>query len=180
MDEQIDLQESQQPDEELNLDLELEPEEASPEAQDDVEAIRQRLYEVEAKNKQLYARLKKQAPVEKPNLKSSSNEDLQEVTKTVRELKLLETKRQFGYEHNLSPQEVDAIYKINPNPSKETLEDPFVKGGLAAIRAKKSVENAIPGSSKRSPSVNGKSFAEMTKEERAKNWTTVIAKSVGR
>ena len=74
MDNELDLKESIQPDEELNLDLEQEQEEASPEAHDDVEAIRQRNAELEAKNKQLYARLKKQATAEKPKLKSDGLE----------------------------------------------------------------------------------------------------------
>lgn len=70
--------------------------------------------------------------------------------KTVEELALAEKKRQFGYLHNLSPEETDAVFKITPEPTKETLEDPFVKGGLASLKAKKRVENNIPSSSSRS------------------------------
>lgn len=76
-----------------------------------------------------------------------------DVKATVQQLKLAEDKRQFGYENGLSPQEVDAIFKINPNPSKETLEDPFVKGGLERIRSQNRTEANTPRSSSRSGSL---------------------------
>ena len=68
MDNELETQDSQLDEE--TLDLELEPEETSEEAQIDVETLKQRAAELEAKNKQLYARLKKQVPAEKPKLKS--------------------------------------------------------------------------------------------------------------
>lgn len=74
-----------------------------------------------------------------------------DIKQTVQSLQLAETKRQFGYQHGLSPEETDHIFKINSNPTKEILEDPFVKGGLQAIRAKKRVEDNTPSSTSRSP-----------------------------
>lgn len=179
MDEQNEFENSQESHEELDLDLEETQEEASPEAQDDVEALKQRLADVEAKNKQLYARLKKPT-AEKPKLQSSSIDGIDEIKSTVSQLAMKDKMLDFGLEYGLSREEVQAVFRINPNPSKETLEDPFVKGGLQAIRAKKSLENAIPSSSKRSPTVDGKTWTEMSKEERAKNYSTVMKKSVGR
>jgi hypothetical protein len=100
------------------------------------------------KQKAIAQRLAKKVstqPVEKKQ--DLPTEDF-DVKKTVKELQLAEKKRQFGYEHGLSPEEADAVFKINPNPTKDVLEDPFVKGGLSAIRAKKKVEDNIPKSSR--------------------------------
>lgn len=167
------------PDEEL--DLELEQEDAAPEATDDAEALKQRIAVLEAKNKQLYARVKKGAP-EKPKSKSNTTEPEvdDDIRRDVAELKTERTKRLFGYEHGLSPDEVDAVFRINSNPSAETLKDPFVKGGLQALRAKRSVENATANPSKRASVVDGKTFTTMTKEERAKNWSDLVKKETGR
>ena len=101
------------------------------------------------KQKAINQRLSKKVsqPVEKKQ--DLQTEDL-DIHKTVKELQLAEKKRQFGYEHGLSPEEADAVFKINSNPSKEVLEDPFVKGGLSAIRAKKRVAENTPSSSNRS------------------------------
>jgi len=68
---------------------------------------------------------------------------------TVDSLALAEKKRQFGYENSLSPEETDAVFRINPSPTKETLKDPFVEGGLAKLKSMKRVENNTPGSSSR-------------------------------
>ena len=78
----------------------------------------------------------------------------EDITLTVKELKMAEDKRQFGYENGLSPAEVDAVFKNNPNPTKETLEDPFVKGGLAAVRSQNRVESNTPRTSSRSGSLS--------------------------
>lgn len=93
--------------------------------------------------------------------KRDAKEPLQEqpqveddVKSTVAQLKQAEDKRQFGYEHNLSPEEVNAIFKINPNPTKETLDDPFVKGGLERIRSQKRVDANTPRTSSRSGSLS--------------------------
>ena len=73
-----------------------------------------------------------------------------ELKKTVDGLAFSEKKRQFAYEHGLSPEETDAVFKINPNPTKEVLDDPFVQGGLAKLRSKSRVENNTPNSPSRS------------------------------
>lgn len=104
------------------------------------------------KNKAIAQRLAKKVgsqPVEKKQDLPIEDNDIR---LTVKELQLAEKKRQFGYEHGLSPEEADAVFKLSPNPSKEVLEDPFVKGGLAALRAKKRVAENIPSSSTRSAS----------------------------
>jgi len=75
-------------------------------------------------------------------------EKTDDIRLTVKELQLAEKKRQFGYENGLSPEEADAVFKLTPNPTKEVLEDPFVKGGLASLRAKKRVAENTPSSSR--------------------------------
>ncbi len=174
MDNEEELQDSLQP-EEVDLDLELEepkPEEAPP--AEDVEALKQRMADLEAKNKQLYARVKKQSKDVQPL--STQPKDEEDIRETVRSLAQAESKRQFGYSHGLSPEETDAIFRMNPKPSKETLDDPFVKGGLAAIRAKKRVENATPAPSGKSATVDGKPWGQMTPEDRRKNYQKVVDK----
>ena len=172
MDNELDLQESIQPDEELNLDLEQEQEEASPEAHDDVEAIRQRNAELEAKNKQLYARLKKQATAEKPKLKSDG---LGEAGTRLSRLELLEAKRQFAWENNLSPDETDKVFSLTQNPTKETLKDPFIQAGLEGIRALKRVSEATPSTSGAAKRYSGKSFDELSVDEQTQNYSDHVA-----
>lgn len=94
--------------------------------------------------------IKKQTKPKTEHLQTPKKEIDEDTKKTVANLQLAENKRQFGYANGLSPEETDAVFRINPNPTKETLEDPFVKGGLEAIRAKKRVENNTPNSSSRS------------------------------
>lgn len=86
--------------------------------------------------------------IPKVETKKEEPEELGAIRATVSQLQLAEQKRQFGYEHGLSPEETDAVYKLNSAPTKETLEDPFVKGGLEAIRAKKRLADNTPGASR--------------------------------
>ena len=143
-----------------DLDLDLESEENKNISEED------KVKKLTETNKRLFERVKKaegfekqadgtwvkKQPKPKPEHLQTPKKEIDEDTKkTVASLALAEAKRQFGYANGLSPEETDAVFRINPNPTKETLEDPFVKGGLEAIRAKKRVENNTPGSSSRSP-----------------------------
>lgn len=95
----------------------------------------------------------------------------EELKKDVSFLKEIEFKRQFGFEHNLSPKETDYAFKFsNGKPTKEILEDPFFKGGLDSLRAKERLEKNIPGSSSRSSVFTEKPFGELTQEERKKQF----------
>lgn len=88
-------------------------------------------------------------------------------------LKEIEAKRQFGFDHNLSPIETDYAYKFSGGkPTKETLEDEFFIGGLESLRAKQRLANNIPGSSSRSTIFADKSFAETPEEDRKKIFET--------
>ena len=143
-----------------DLDLDLESEENKNLSEED------KLKKLTETNKKLFERAKKaegfekqadgtwakKQPKPKPEpLQTTKKEPDDELKKTVSDLALAEKKRQFGYANGLSPEETDAVFRINPNPTKETLDDPFVKGGLASIRASKRVSDNTPGSDSRSP-----------------------------
>ena len=114
--------------------------------------------------------LKWKAIAERNKKKSTLPTKDEDLHKSVQELKFAEKKRQFGYEHNLSPEETDAVFKINQNPKKEDLEDPFIKGGLDAIRSQRRVDSNTPSPSSKTFKVNGKTFAELTPEEKEANF----------
>ena len=143
-----------------DLDLDLESEENKNLSEED------KVKKLTETNKKLFERAKKaegfekqadgtwikkpKQPVETKSLQTKKEPD-DELKKTVADLALAEKKRQFGYANGLSPEETDAVFRMNPNPTKETLDDPFVKGGLASIRASKRVSDNTPGSDSRSP-----------------------------
>lgn len=146
------------------LDLELEEQVDTP-STGDVEADKDaKIAELERKNKQLFARLKK--PQSKTNSQPTGESIVRDSDKRLSRLEQAEAKRQFGYEHGLSPEETDKVFMLTPSPTKETIEDPFVKAGLEAIRAVKRVNEATPSPSGRSTAHNGKTFAEMSPDER--------------
>lgn len=149
--------------EDLNLDEELDIE-----LEDEIEEEEKPKNDI---NRQLLARAKKaEAELKKyreaPKLKEKNDGVDDEIKSTVQSLKLAEDKRQFGYENGLSPEETDYLFKINSSPTKELLEDPFIKGGLEAIRAKRRVENNTPSTTSRSPVFSKPKKGELTKDDK--------------
>ncbi len=177
MSEELELQDSPQPDEEL--DLELEPEETSAdalaEATDDVETLKQRLAVSEKKRVQLFARLKKQPEVKQPSIQKESKDSGTdpEIASSVKMMK-------YAWENKLSPEETALVFKYNPNPTQDTLKDPFFKAGLEAMRKASRVADATPSPSGKSSKIGGKTWAEMSKEDRAKNYENVVNGMTGR
>jgi hypothetical protein len=107
----------------------------------------------------------------------TTREPDEELVKSVKNLELIENKRQFGYEHGLSPEETDFIFKFaGGKPTKEVLENPFIKSGLEGFRASKRVEANTPSSTSRSPIFQGKDFKEMTEDERRKAFEEAASK----
>jgi hypothetical protein len=93
-------------------------------------------------------------------------------------LKQSEEKRLFGYEHKLSPEETDRVFAYANGVGKkpaEVLPDPFVKNALDGMRSAARREGATPGSSSRSPVVDGKNFNEMNTDDKRKNFGAVVA-----
>lgn len=99
-----------------------------------------------------------------------SDERLERVEKEIQGISLLERKRQFGYDNGLAPNEVDLVFKFDPKPSKKTLEDPFVKGGLDSIRSAAKVKNNLPGSSGRASTHQGKDWKDLKADEKQANF----------
>ena len=160
---QVEVTPEQEPELELTLEDET-PTEVATEETPTVDWQKEALkYKAIA---QRYAKKSKGGtPVPKQDLPTKETDDIR---LTVKELQMAEKKRQFGYEHGLSPEETDAVFKLSPNPTKEILEDSFVKGGLASLRAKKRVADNTPNSSSRSASFNIDPSKTSTTEERQK------------
>ena len=93
-----------------------------------------------------------------------------EIVKKVNRLEEIENKRQFGFENQLSPEETDFIFKMERNPTKEVLDNPFVKAGLEGYRAKKRIESNTPSSSSSFSPFKGKEFKEMSEDEKRKSF----------
>lgn len=123
------------PEAEEQVELTLEEQAPEPEEEKDwkAEALKQKAIN-QRLNKRIDLPTKKDVP--------------DDIRKTVEQLSLAEKKRQFGYEHGLSPDETDAVFTFTPNPTKETLANPFVEGGLAKLRSKKRVDENTPSSSR--------------------------------
>jgi hypothetical protein len=158
--EEIQVVQPEQNEQELVLEEETTPESDSQEIDYKAEFLKQK-----AINQRLSKKIAQ--PVEKKQELQTNKED-GDLRKTVEQLALAEKKRQFGYRHDLSPDEVDAVFKINPEPSDETLKDPFVEGGLAKLRSKRKVEENTPSSSSRSASFKLPSKENLTDEDRQK------------
>lgn len=125
------------------------------------------------------------AGIVKRHLKDVSQKQVpkldEDLVRDVNELKVEKAKRQFAYQHGLSPEETDMIFQLNPNPSKDDLENPFIKGGIDALRSKKRLEDATPTpSSSATVLIEGKEFKDLPEEDRAKNWEDYVKKSINK
>lgn len=141
------------------------------------ETPEQKSIRLEATNKKLYERAKKaeadakefkaKIPLPKPEPPKIEEDTVKKVAK----LEQIESKRQFGYKHQLSPEETDLLYRYaGDNDPSEAIKDEDFKDLLELKRRKARVADAIPSGSNRTVSVEGKSFKDMTPEERKKNW----------
>jgi len=138
-----------------------------------------RIKETQAR-KELTARAKRaeeEARIAKsklPSLQEEKPKIEEQVVKDVAELKMTEKKRQFGYSHGLSPEETDTLFNFaNGSDPDLALKNPFFQAGLDGMRRKKANEANTPSSSNRAPIVGGKTFGQMTQEERKANWGTI-------
>ena len=100
-----------------------------------------------------------------------SDPSVDSLREDVQSMKQAEAKRQFGYEHNLSPKEVDLVFRFDRKPSAKTLKDPAVKGALEGIRAAQRAKDGIPRSNGRTFQVGGKDYSELKPEEKSKHFT---------
>lgn len=94
-------------------------------------------------------------------------------TDDLAEVKFFHKVELFAEEHNLSRQQARKVLSMYPDATEETLKDPFVQAGLKAIEHKNRIAST-PGVSNNTQKVNGKSFREMSPEERSANWEKMI------
>lgn len=149
--------------------LELEEEVEQPE--EDVVTISKEKFNAIRRKAMAFDASKKTKPLQ------TKEEPDDSLVRSVKKLETIEAKRQFGYEHSLSPEETDFIFKFsNGKPDKTVLENPFIKSGLEGFRASKRIEANTPGATSRSPIFQGKEFKEMTEDERRKSFETAASK----
>lgn len=127
-------------------------------------------------NKKLFSRaknaegkLKIAKPAEKKPIinKPNQNNASDDLTKTVGELKLAEDKRQFGYEHGLSPAETDLAFKFAGGiPTKESLADEDFKAMLTSRRSRERLNNNTPRPTNKSFIAPGKKMSELKPNEK--------------
>lgn len=116
---------------------------------------------------------KKPKPAEQPLPTPPKPKD-EDVTERLGRLEQTEKKRQFGHKHQLSPEETDNLFRFaGSSDPEEALKSPFFQAGLKESRRASRVAEATPSSTNRSAKVDGKTFAEMTPEERSKNWSKI-------
>lgn len=96
----------------------------------------------------------------------AENDRLDRLEQAQRQQQISERKRQFGYENNLSPSEVDIVYRIEKRPSKETLKDPVILGALQGHRDAVNAKENIPGTRGRTYQVGNKDFKDLKPEEK--------------
>jgi hypothetical protein len=129
--------------------------------------------------KELYESIKTQKPID-TTTKKETVEVSDDIRKDITSLKEESSKRIFQHANKLSPEQVDEIFGyakgmgIEP---KVALEKPFMKKLLDQMTSDEEASNASLPPSRRAPAqVGGKTFAQMTPEERKTNFPS-IAKS---
>lgn len=121
------------------------------------------------KYKAIALRNKKKTKDVKSNINSKLQDKAEspdvEVVSRLANLEMAEKKRQFGYEHGLSPKETDAVFKIDSDPSVETLKDPFIKAGLEALKSQERVAKNTPTTSAKSQRIDTKKMKDLSPVE---------------
>ena len=96
---------------------------------------------------------------------------LESIEQSQKRIELLEQKRTFGYENNLSPDEVEIVYQLTKRPTKKFLELPHVKGAIEGHRSHKNVKLNTPGGSGRTfKADNGKEWKDLSPAEKSSNF----------
>lgn len=110
-------------------------------------------------------------PLPKPAVRTARPDTrVDALEKTIADVRLSETKRQFGYENDLSPKEVDLVFRLYKRPTPKVLKDPIVKGAIDGLRAQKNAKENIPSTSGRTFAVSGKKFTDLKPEDKQANF----------
>lgn len=145
--------------------------ETTEEETQEVDEITQELEELRAykaeieKKEAIRRRLAKKQPTNN-NLTKESLNDIQEI-------KFIHKVSTFAEENNLTKMQAERVLKLYPNANAETLKDPFIAEGLKALVRKERVEANTPGING-TVKVAGKTFKEMTPEERKANFAKIV------
>lgn len=153
---------------ETKLDLELEQTEQTQETQT-TEETSEEVVTIPKKEFNSYRRKAMAYDATKGNpINKTKTEPDNDLSETVKRLELSERKRTFAAQYGLSVEETDAVFNFSGNnPTKETLENPFIKAGIESLRKQKSVESNIPmGGRSGSPMFGEKPFEQQTEAER--------------
>jgi hypothetical protein len=166
---------SSNPEPELELDLSDEDiqdiDEPKAEGSEDVDALKAKLAELEHKNKQLYARLKKEP--EKAEKKPSYSQPVED-SDWKQKIEFITTKGR-----SLDAEDVDEVIAYAKGKGisyEEALNSAVIKAHLKVKQHREKIANATPHSSSKSTVVNGKTWDEMSEDERRKNYTTLLKK----
>ena len=111
-------------------------------------------------------RLAQKQPTTNSNLNQSTLKDLEEVKLA---LKVENLSEQTGFTKN----QIKDVLKMIPNATVETFTNPLIADGLKEQLRKASLQANTPGAGKPA-TVNGKTFKEMSKEERASNFGKIV------
>ena len=161
---------------EPELELELEDnqddaEEGTTEPTEDIETLKARMAELEKKNKQLYARLKKEP---EKAVKKSSYSKPDEDSDWKQKIEFVTTRGR-----NLDAEDIDEVIAYAKGKGisyEDALKSPVITAHLKVKQARAKIANAIPSTSSNAQKVNGKTWAEMTEQERASNYTAMLKK----
>jgi len=166
---------SSNPEPELELDLSDEDiqdtEEPKAEGSEDVDALKAKLAELEHKNKQLYARLKKEP--EKAEKKPSYSQPVED-SDWKQKIEFITTKGR-----SLDAEDVDEVIAYAKGKGisyEEALNSQVIKAHLKVKQHRGKIANATPPSSSKSTIIDGKTWSEMSEEERRKNYTKMLKK----
>lgn len=168
-----------------DIDIDLEGDEPA----EDTVVIPKDEYETLKRDAEAKAQLTARAKTAEEKAKALSQKQIinpkPEVDKEIKDkvdaLYVAEQKRTFGYENGLSPEETDHIFKINPNPSKEILDDPFVKGGIQAIRSAKRAKDNTPSITGRSQKFElPKSKSDLTADQKQAEFEKFTSERFGK
>ena len=167
-----DEQDILEPELELELDdTQDDEEEPKTEDSEDIEALKAKVAELDKKNKQLYARLKKEPEkVVKKSTYSKPDED----SDWKQKIEFVTTKGR-----NLDAEDIDEVIAYAKGKGisyEEALKSPVITSHLKVKQARAKIANAIPSTSTNAQKVNGKSWSEMTEQERASNYTAMMKK----
>ena len=133
-----------------------------------------RRYKAEQEEAKLQAERNREAAKRRLSQKQPNNSNLNQSTlKDLEEVKLALKVENLSEQTGFTKQHIKDVLKMIPNATVETFTNPLISDGLKEQLRKASLQANTPGAGKPA-TVNGKTFKEMTKEERQANFGKMI------